>query len=340
MSNCVTITVPTADNQWHYVYNDTILPANYLLKFEIYSPGWAVILGSYGSHFYASYRIGVDINSKPFFDYYDHSNTSSFVALYNGQENALYDSGKVTIAFRRYTLGDRMDGQPWHSVALLVNDHFALSYAMPAQRRTGKQLGLGHYANTTERSFDNISIPELTEFVDWTSLDPNEPPIGGLERAVEGRYIKWFVRHNGTLRAWIPKPTPSVASYALMDIYNHRHLIDVREILTHVRQHGAYVYADYIDHELVKIYGHRYAEVNNPYLMNEDDCRIQAELTIRRQLEAATSEDFTTEYNPLLEPEDHITSPTGERIVNGINVSHLPTHAQQDLNLRGYIYGA
>lgn len=311
------------------------LPRNFLLEFDYDSDhdAWQVLLDVQSATSFIT--MGPQDGSIDIGEFSDGQHTNLFT-----QSMRTPFSGRVKVAKREELLGDSVGGTVWHTYSMWINDIPVLHYTRPGTYSYHvRQIGFGYWGQG-EVKFSNIRIPELSEFLDWSSIDPGEAAMGALSRAIEGRYVKYHIRPNGELRAWIPKPTPSVHTYALEDFYSDGFTIDRRAVKTHVRQHGAYVYADYIDHELVKVYGHQYAEINNPYLLTPDECLEQARLTVRRMQEQALSQNFETPYHPLIEIEDHVTTPDGERIVGSRNVAYEPGGATDSIQSRAYIYGS
>ena len=346
----VTLEVASADNAWHRSVNNGITPLSYLMEFGVTREGWGVLLNYYGDTL-PHYRVGISESYQPEILLWNPG-TGSYDVVMRLPANTSLTAGNVQVVNQSFVLGDSMGGSPWRGIALFFNRQLIVAHAAPELdlstptgtyawgTRAEPGYGLAFYASTANFVFEGFRIPELTEFCHWTSLDPNEPPAGGMSRAIEGRYVKFFLRPNTALRAWIPKFSLSQRVYDWQEIDGHELNVDTRAVITHVRQHGAYVYADYVDHDLADEYGYNYAELNNPYLMDEAECRRQAILSVQRSVEEAVSEDFSSEYNPLLEPEDHITSPTGERVINGIDVQYQPAVTMQKLSLRSYTHGS
>lgn len=199
-------------------------------------------------------------------------------------------------------------------------------------------------AGSGERYFSipagSIMTQELSEPIDWFTLDPNESPIGGLNRAIEGRYLKFFMRGNSQLRAWNPRQTDSLFVFSDENVAEIGRNIDLRSIRTHVKQLGAYTWADFIRPDLIAKYGHRYRELSNPYLLTEAECRVQAELSIKRMEEQLEKINFATPYTPLLEPEDHIVIDDQDYIIESISLTHQPGFIRQEVVARKYVFAS
>ena len=102
---------------------------------------------------------------------------------------------------------------------------------------------------------------------------------------------------------------------------------------------GAYVWAEAVDMLSVLHYGHRFQEVNNPMLFTAEECYQEAQNTLKRAREAVSTATLTSLYTPLIEPEDRITTPEGERMVSEQQLTFTPGLIQQELDVREYVWG-
>lgn len=246
--------------------------------------------------------------------------------------------GRIQVGLREMRMSDE-ESDVWHNVTLWVNNQQILTYGQYTGSVIQADLGFGlmGYGNTT---FENIRVPQLAEYTEWSSLDPGETPIGGLNRSLEGRYVKYHLRHNREVYAWRGQSRPAAYTYNSNDyIEEQQNTIDLRGLYTHVRMLGAYVEATYFDSVLAARYGHRFIEVNNPYLMNTADCREQAVNEIRRYQERAFGKSLITSFVPIVEPEDRIDGPIGTMIVNNIKINVVPGQIEMIVNARSYLYG-
>lgn len=244
-------------------------------------------------------------------------------------------AGDVRVSFRQILMSNN-ENDVWNSVSMWVNNKLIgthMYHVGTAQHRRTR-VGLASQYN---RTFTNVRVPQLCEYAEWASIDPGEPPMGGLKRSLEGRYIKFFNRWNGALRAWKSKKNVAVAhTFANEDMYAYQRSFDKRELYSHIRILGAWTQAEYIDVDLLSKYGHRFAEINNPYILSEDDCYEKAQDQIARQKETATTEQFESQFTPHLEPEDRIRTPNGDRIITGQSWQYSPGTIDQNLQVRYY----
>lgn len=275
--------------------------------------------------------------------------TANKVTLYNGVGTKIdefefahsqTERNHVIAQFHELQFGDYND-EVWHSVSLWINgQHVGTHYerASEGYSTSSFSFGFGIPSDVTEKTYYNVVVPELSQATDWGTIDPNETPIGGINRAVDGLHLKFYARYNGALRAWVSKPIPSAYTFSNDDIENLQRREDIQSIRTVVRVVGGYAEGTYADGVLISKYGDRFQEINNPYLLSQRECYLEAQRVIRRIKEASLEEGFTTPHTPFLEPEDRITTPSGERIINGISVNYTGPENEQNLSARRYAY--
>jgi len=170
----------------------------------------------------------------------------------------------------------------------------------------------------------DFRISEMTDFLDWASLDPGEAPTGGLDRAIEGRNLRYFIRADGSLRAFRPKATASAKTFTAPEVEKCNQQFDARQLVSHVRMVGAYTQSEYLDDyhpyapfsaQAINIRtpnaqamgGHRFRVDNNPYLMTAIDCYKEAINSVQRSKQQAVTGMIQVSGAPLLEREDVIT---------------------------------
>lgn len=325
---------------WHMAYEEALeLPNSYLLRYHK-----------------TQYRQGVVLNMRPNGDHIlvvtDDSGHLSIIKSVNdvvttvlSLPDATPEEADVQIVFREMTgSGEAVSsdtGGLWHAISVWMNGRLAGSYIEEAVSPLIGTWYFGFVAYGGESAtYTAVSIPEMTDFAEWNSLDPGEYPMSGLQRAIDGRYIKFYLRFNGELRAWRTKATPSALTFTADILDSQGESIDYRELRTHIRQVGAYVEAEYLDPALVRKYGHRFEVENNPYILGQQACYTEARKQVLRRFERAVTEQFTSTFTPLLEPEDHITTPTAERIVSGKSLSVQMGEIEQQISARTYTYGS
>jgi len=218
----------------------------------------------------------------------------------------------------------------WSNGQFMVNAHLD---TYPA----GRLLALGCYGANT-MTCDNLVIPELTEVLEYVTMDVGETPGGALGRAIGRRHINYYVRWDGTLRAWRPKAVASSAVLGLADLDEHVETVDGRGLVSHWRQVGAWDTADAWDHDLVVKLGHRFHKDDNPDLLTEDDCQTEADLSIARAKQYAHQLTTLGPMLPLLESEDRVTICGEEWLITAMNFSLAAGALIAQVSLREYTY--
>lgn len=330
-----TLTITSTAGVWSNHRQDPALPHSHLITYSTEN--------SYGT------AVGVNVDQAPGFNGYEYivgTDASGHPFVNRGSNTYMIlptlcpVNANVIVAVREIQNSTEKN-DVWLSISLWMNDKLMLTYQEWRQSFypwPNLYFGLASYGSSS-RTFTNIRIPQMTDFIEWNSLDPAETPSGGLSRAIQGRYLKYFVRYNGSLYAWRPITTTSIATYTNDQRFQTlRRVLDRRELLTHVRQVGAYVQAEYIRNDLGP---HRFAELNNPYLMNIFDCELEALKATERQQEMADIVTFVADCHPLVEIEDHITIPEGDYILtarNGINLT--APRASEEIESRRYVFAS
>lgn len=292
------------------------------------------------------YGIGIDTNGDIYVGTVESPDAGIdgfYEILYKAPTMNAPQSGKVRASFRQANFSSA-ENDVWFVLSLWINDALIDSYAI----YKGYPLGSPHFTAgfmpmglTDPLTLTDIRVPQLTAFTEWSSIDPGEAPLGGMERAIEGRYIKYYCRWNGALRAWSSRSIAPSHSFSDDEAYTVERNFDKRSLYTHIRMLGAYVQAEYADARLISQYGHRFQEVNNPYLMNAADCRYQAQREVFRMEENSLSETVATQYTPLLEPEDRVSIRGEDWIISSRVWSFAPGTVDQTLTCRKYTpYGA
>lgn len=248
---------------------------------------------------------------------------------------------KMVVSYRQHRHSDD-EKDVWASVTIWANDSVIDTYTEYIEKSAPPplQAGLASSASTAI-NFTDVRIPLLTDYTEWSSLDPGENPIGGLNRAIEGRYTRFFLRWDGSLLAKQKQPTSPVFDFsgAFTPLGKNRS-IDLRGFSNHIRMLGAYVEAEFARSDLIARYGHRFAEIQNPYLMSELECYQQAERQIQRHEEQAQTMTIETHVTPLLEKEDHVTVDGEDWIVDSFQISGKVGNYSQQVSLRKYVYGS
>lgn len=289
-----------------------------------------------------NYRQGVLITSPGQLLYlYITTNSSGYPEIYQwgalrqSIPKATPEEADVRIVFRQQQNSDDQT-QVWQSVSIYMNNALISTYNV-LWNEAYSNIKVAFMAYGTDSiTYTNVAIPELCDTAEFGTLDPGAVPTDGLQLTIEGRYLKYFVRYNGTFRAWKVKSITSQHTFASGDFYSDDVPADITELATHVRMMGAWLWSEAIDTDLAQQYGHRFQEVNNSMLLTKQECFLEASNTIKRMKEAAFTQTLDAALIPMLETEDRITTPEGDWIVTQYALDLAVGEIEQQSTIRSY----
>lgn len=213
--------------------------------------------------------------------------------------------GDITLSWREMKFRESSD-EKWLFMSAWVDGELAVTTEDDISSATpGKKIGFAVYDSDVVY-FDNVRIPELTEIIDWCSLDIGEAPGSALSRLIGGRHINYFLRYDSTLRMWRPKSADSSRTYQ-RHITGFNWQIDNRELASHYRQVGAWEQADVFSTPLLQQGVSRFHKSDNPDLMTKEACYDEATYAIQKLRENADRIDMSVPAQILQEPEDVVT---------------------------------
>lgn len=311
------------------------LPLSATIKGNVNKPGWFFTVYERDG---GAYAVGVDANGRPSIWLY---NAGTLTLLSTTAWLTFTSTQKFEITVRRWQ-SDSQGAIGRLSICLFVNNVAAAAYEEEvANTPVNSPLGMGIVSGQlTPVTFSDVYIPDFCEILDVVSIDPGEAPASGLGRAIDGIYLKMFMRPDGFLRAYRPflYQTTSVQTFQDSDLENfYGPSLDMRALLSHIRQQGAYTEAEVIDTEVLTRYGYRFDQIQNPFLMTVDECYAEGKRTLRRIREESMNVSFSTYGHPLLEVEDVVTV-NGEKFrITEKSMSFNPTQIEEQYNLRGVI---
>lgn len=247
-------------------------------------------------------------------------------------------AGHIEIAVREQSYMSS-DKDVHIGVALWNNGKMLFSHTHFIEGFSELPFSVGVVALPASPTYTNFRVPQLAAFVEWSSIDPGEEPAGGYQRTMEGRYVKQFVRGNGQLRAWESSPRDSVKTYTYEDLFGKVSQYDKKELYSHVRVMGAFLWAEHIDQDTLSAVGHRFAEVNSPYLMSEKTSYEGAVREQRRMVEASKTLQIVAYHHIPLELEDRVVVDGESWIVTGKSVNYTGfENVIEQIQLRKYAY--
>ena len=184
--------------------------------------------------------------------------------------------------------------------------------------------------------FDDIRIAELTEVIDYNTLDPGEPPAACLSRILGRRHIKFFMRFDNALRMWRPKDTDSVYTYdSNVVTLSRRHNQPV--LASHTRVVGATDQADTYDKALSGKIGHSFRKLDDPDLMTFDEAEAEAGYYADMAVSQFDTVTIEVPAQVLQEIEDKVTITQGE-VSGDYYVDHFSLSAKGS-TLKAMLYG-
>lgn len=226
----------------------------------------------------------------------------------------------------------------WLTATLTMNGRWVMSYSKLLTTTIGYlTVCLGAYDFDTV-TYTNVRIPELAETTEFGTTDPGESAFNGLSRTIEGRYLFYYVRYDGSLRVWRKKERDAVLTLG-NSVERFQKTQDLTSLMTHARMMGAYVWGESADTDLLSTYGHRFQEVNNPMLLTEEECDLEASNSLKRSEEQSFGATAIAQHVPLLEPEDRVTIFGDDWVINDYNFEVLGGDNRQTYNLRRYVWG-
>lgn len=332
------IDIPASSESWQgRVFYSTVTPYEFELQYTTTSLGHGAIVRKKADGTYL--LVGIDTNGDGIVKYWNGSSyTNKMIAPLSNTPT----QGDVRLAFRQMRFSDQKS-DVWNVVSIWINESLMFTYHEFVGETFTENITFGFATQGSALTITDVRIPLLSEFSEWSSLDIGEFPQGGLQRAIEGRYTKHFIRFDESMKVWRPVTTSSEKTFYDADIYKRSVMFDRRQVATHVRVLGAYVQAKFIDYTLLSQHGDRFVEINNPFLMSEAECYRQARFEVLRRLEQATIGEFSHPLYPVLEPEDHISIDGDEHewIISGVSYEIRPNTIIQTFKLRKYtIYGS
>lgn len=306
----------------------TGLPPNFSVRYHKTDFRQAIMLAATGTSIF--YTVGTDENGYPFIIWANNTITYSVPV-------ATPEEADVEIVFRQQVLDDRED-IVWRTISIYMNDAWVTTYSDYDTASVADDVAFAVAAYEGDaRTYTNIRIPELCEIAEFGTLDPGENALSGLQRTIDGRYLKMLARYDGSLRAWRKKTRDSVMTFTI-SVTGISRSYDLPQLITHARMLGAYIEAEFHDAALTEKYMHRFAEVNNAMLLTRGECLTEAENTVLRSEEAAFTLTFEAQWVPILEPEDRIAVDGDTWIINDMSITGGPGRISAVYNCRKYVW--
>jgi hypothetical protein len=246
--------------------------------------------------------------------------------------------GKIQL-FVRNVLTDSVLNSRAVVITLYLNGVRLFSVNVDSLDLIGRRIILEGYTETIGPVYSDFRIPNMTDILEWSSLDPGETPMTSIARAIEDRYIKQYLDNTDTLKVFKPYPETPVAQikdYIERIEYN----IDTRQLITDLRLRGPFHWVRVVDEELLKRFNDRFYQLDNTSQFSAEDCRREAELFLRRQRENLNQYHYELNGYVLLQPEDTIQAIDPyyhtffDLIINDISIQSTPNNFLANINMR------
>ena len=319
---------------WDFIYADFLVPASHMVSYTTAAAEHGCVL-AYQDEFGDNAGYQVRVSSTAIQIYKVVAGSPSLV--FSVPAPADYGN-RFDFVFRQYNFSDNKN-EVWNFITVYNNDNEIATYGdVYGLSRSEFVIGLMSYSDEVIL-YDNFRISEFCETAEWGTADPGEYPINGLQRVLEGRYIRFWMRPTGEFRAWKPRSIP--LSHAMTGEESYRvvgRATDFASIATHIRMVGAYLWAEHIAAEDVSKYGYRFAEDDNPMLFTETECYVEAVKQYKRRLEGAVTAQVAIQNKPFLEIDDRVAVDDLEYLISSISISVGVGSCIGDLALRKYVW--
>ncbi len=324
-----------AGSGWQCAFQNTVVPYSHVIECQItgVTPFGIVVKRQGTTH----WVIGIDASFYPTVDKYNGSSYTTVAKAPNNVSNLGPGANRVQVMFQQIRYGRETD--IWWVASLWINDLLVVTYAEYSSTALSGNLYMGLAVQPSSTvTFANLRIPELTQMAEITTIDPGETPMNALQRIIQGRNLKFFVRFDGTLKAWKPKKRSTRLSFSSFDSYNNSLRYSRHIIKSHIRMIGAYEQAEYARPDLMRKFGYAFTEQNNPYLMSEDECLEEGKAFLRRLEEQYLYQTMSRGLQHFVEVEDRVLVDNDSRIVDSYSVQ-MGYAPAMDLSMRNYVYG-
>lgn len=337
-----TLTATSAGTNQNMWFSDD-MPHSYSFEFTYHKGAFGVLLRGNGTDTY--YKIVYDYpNYMSVYKYSVGALISEWHRQLDATEIVLAGRVKVSCSDQQYTSDSQ--GRMLY-ISIWIND--VLVYTLADTQSSNPPLRFGLVIPTSTLAgvvYSDMRVPNLGETIPWSSLDPGEYPLAAIQRAIEDRYIKAWMRWNGKLKAYSPGSRSISLTILEAREFDYQINTDYRQGLSHLRLLGAFQWVQDVDTELIQVLGNRFQEINNTSLWNTDDCiKISKQMLIRAK-EQIFQAVFETKGMPYNEVEDRIQLPDPvnpgsyiDYIIDSVQWDTIPNSFRVVLTCRQYFYG-
>lgn len=322
------------------------LPHSYSIEFTAHESYWGIYL--------RAEQNGVNINS--FLVEYDSEYITITQRLHSEDKiilkkelvnEEIVDWGRVRVSVRDEQFNSTSQGRLIY-IGVWINGNLIVTTTGIIPPDIFPDLYIGFVISSGDIGivYSDLKLANLNEIIIWSSLDPGEKAIGAITRAMEDRYLRVWMRWNGSLKAYRPKAREISYSFSNVRNFKASHSIDTRQVVSSIRLLGAFQWVKRIDNQLVRNFGFRHAEMNNTNLWDANQCVAVALEILQRTKEQVYQATFDTSGLVFLEYEDRFQIPNSRdnnTVVDYILDNGSWTYEDGVFNLelvgRKYFYG-
>lgn len=340
--NAITVALKT-------IYGGIQPPISFVMSFYAYENDWAVKVRESSSvsgvTCFKIQLVSGTNNKLRVYNMVDDVETLLMEKQWTSDNRPVSLPMKVTIAVRDEQ-GTTDDTKRQIGISIWFNEEQVLCVGTIVSTVYGQFLAFDVPAGPVASPvYDRLTISRLAEIIPVSSIDPGEAPMTAIQRALEDRYIRWWVRWDGSMFVFYPVGRSAVLNMTSNSEYSLERQRDTRQLFSHIRVMGALQWVQLKDDALVQIVGHRFKEFNSPSLWTSADCvRVGQSLFVRAKEQADRARMVATGL-PFLEPEDRLAVPVADGnaqddyIVDGLKWATNPDGSiTLSMELRGYNY--
>ena len=296
---------------WGYATYDYDIPNDFKLTF-VMSAAWGEVRFRGGDTYdqeYFAFGWGAG------YIWIGHKDASTYYNLDRIVETAPTET-EITIVFRGMSYSLDNSEVDYYAVSVEFDGQQKLFAIVNPTWTPENKLRFAAYNTTGDAYFSKIHIAELTEFIDYLSIDYGQPLTASLRNAIGDRPVEMIPRFDGGIHFRRIGPLTPAHEFRPEDLISFTRDHDRRQVRTHFRVQGADEEIDYIDKDMINEgYGRRFRLIKNPNLMTLSDIERDGPDLISLEFEKAYSAVIIAHGDPTLE--------VGDMVVCGVMDSRI-----------------
>ena len=248
-------------------------------------------------------------------------------------------AGTVRIAARLMQFdGNETDENTWASISiwwngdLLLTAHDQLQWSY--KDSNDMLVGYARYRNTPAH-FQNLTITQLHPFINTIVIDPGESSMQGLQRAISGYDVTYWIRPTGQLKVVRPSPRATVMVIPDSRIVSGRSWAFDFRVPQALRLTGGY---SEINSQKIHPLDY-YTIINNTFFTQQSEIEIERYVIFNEMTSSRDRITFSMPANVLLEVNDKINVNNNDWLIESIDYEFRSTSIIQTITARLYTYG-